>query len=73
MHFFKYSTRCIASYLFLIQPLKDLSETYELNIFKLNFPQHVNTPEHSDDVGEAPKTKTGPQNMSVKSNKTFYG
>jgi hypothetical protein len=73
MSFLKYSIRFVDSYLFMSQPLKDLSKTYEIDTLKGYFPHYFNTPENQDYIGPIPDSKMfSPENMSVSANEEFY-
>ena len=66
MTFAKYSIRFVDSYLFLSQPLKGLSKTYDIDTLKGYFPHHFNTPENQHYIGKISDIKHyGPTNMSI--------
>ena len=57
MSFKRFSIRFIDSYHFLLQPLKNLSDTYGIDTIKGFFPHHFNKPENQNYVGKIPDEK----------------
>ena len=54
MRFEKYNIRFIDSYHFFLQPLKNLSKTYDIDTIKGYFPHHFNKPENQNYIGNIP-------------------
>ena len=50
----KYNIRFIDSYHFFLQPLKNLSKTYDIDTIKGYFPHHFNKPENQNYIGNIP-------------------
>jgi hypothetical protein len=64
MRFEKFNIRFIDSLHFFLQPLKALSETYNIDTLKGFFPHHFNTPENQNYIGEIPSEEMfGVKNM----------
>jgi hypothetical protein len=64
MHFEKYHIRFIDTYHFLLQPLRNLSKTYDVETVKGHFPHHFNRPENQNYIGKIPDEKAfGVMNM----------
>ena len=56
--------RFIDSHHFFLQPLKKLSETYNIDEIKGHFPHHFNTPQNQNYIGNIPDEKEfGVKNM----------
>ena len=62
MTFSKYQIRFIDSYLFMVEPLKNLSDTYNIDTLKGYFPHHFNINENQNYIGEIPSA----ENFGVK-------
>ena len=52
MSFKRYRIRFIDSYNFVLQPLKKLSKTYDIDTLKGHFPHHFNKPENQNYIGK---------------------
>jgi len=64
MSFKRFSIRFIDSYHFVLQPLKKLSKTYDIDTLKGHFPHHFNRPENQNYIGKIPDEKQfGAKNM----------
>ena len=73
MTFSKYQIRFIDSYLFMVEPLKNLSDTYNIDTLKGYFPHHFNINENQNYNGKIPSPEHfGVRNMKVKDNENFY-
>ena len=73
MTFSKYQIRFIDSYLFMVEPLKNLSDTYNIDTLKGYFPHHFNINENQNYNGKIPSPEHfGVKNMKVKDNENFY-
>ena len=65
MTFKKYGIRFIDSYHFFLQPLTDLSNTYNIDTLKGHFPHLFNRPENQNYIGNIPAEEMfGVKNMS---------
>ena len=65
MYFKKINIRFIDSYHILLQPLRKLPETYNIDTIKGYFPHHFNRPENQNYIGVIPAEKEfGVKNMS---------
>ena len=54
MSFKRYRIRFIDSYNFVLQPLKKLSKTYDIDTLKGHFPHHFNKPKNQNYIGKIP-------------------
>ena len=64
MSFKRFRIRFIDSYHFLLQPLKNLSATYDIDTIKGHFPHHFNKIENQNYVGKIPdESEFGVKNM----------
>ena len=54
MNFTKFHIRCVDSVHFFLSPLKNLSETYNIDTLKGFFPHHFNRPENQNYIGPVP-------------------
>ena len=64
MRFNKYNIRFVDSYHFFLQPLKNLSETYNIDTIKGYFPHYFNRPENQNYIGVIPsEDQYGAKNM----------
>ena len=66
MEFLKFHIRFVDSLHFFLEPLKNLSSTYNIDTLKGFFPHFFNTPEHQDYVGKVPSEDMyGVRNMDA--------
>jgi G:T-mismatch repair DNA endonuclease (very short patch repair protein) len=64
MEFAKYHIRFVDSLHFFLEPLKNLSKTYNIDTLKGFFPHHFNTPENQNYIGVLPsESQYGVSNM----------
>ena len=66
MEFLKFHIRFADSLHFFLEPLKNLSSTYNIDTLKCFFPHFFNSPEHQDYVGKVPSEDMyGVRNMDA--------